>query len=224
MQEDKMSKLLNLIILIMAGFIFYASFFPSEKSSELAPSEVTQEEAVVMPVDPEQSSYWGDEIIPYVHKNLSLKITPKAHYRIYAMVMSKKKYSYGWESNLAPYDLALAWNKLMLPENQKGISYRQSGRWYYFRYDGGYPLSKQYIHRHSANTHSIPANQNVRKGLDRIKKKDNVYLEGYLVYINGTLGKGRVWWKSSLTRNDTGDGACEVFYIKKIILNNEVYE
>jgi hypothetical protein len=41
---------------------------------------------------------------------------------------------------------------------------------------------------------------------------DLVELEGYLVYVKGD----NFTWNSSLTRNDTGDGACEVLYVEKI--------
>jgi hypothetical protein len=49
-------------------------------------------------------------------------------------------------------------------------------------------------------------------------------MEGYLVNINGMVGNGTVRWNSSLTRNDTGDGACEVFYVKRAVLDGKVYE
>jgi hypothetical protein len=33
-----------------------------------------------------------------------------------------------------------------------------------------------------------------------------------------------VWWKSSLTRNDTGDNSCELFYVTKVRIGNNVYQ
>jgi len=221
--KDKTGKLLNIIILIMTGVIIYASLPSSEPPPVLLP-EASAEKVFIELEDPAQNRYKGDDFIPVTDKNMSLEIHPKANYRIYAMVMSKKKYSWGWGGKVAPYDLALAWNKLMLPENQVGIKYSQSGRWYQFRYDSGFPLTKSYIYKHSANTHCIPANQTVKKGLDRIRRKNKVYMEGYLVNIKGKVENSPVWWNSSISRNDTGDGSCEVFYIKKIVLDNEIYE
>jgi hypothetical protein len=40
-----------------------------------------------------------------------------------------------------------------------------------------------------------------------------VSLSGYLVEINGANN----WrWRSSLSRTDTGQGACEVFYVEAV--------
>jgi len=138
--------------------------------------------------------------------------------------MSKARYFFGWDGNIAPYDLALAWNKLMLPENQKDISYTQSNRWYYYHFDKGFPLEQSYIDVHSANNHIIPADKKVFEAIDKVRIKERIYLEGYLVYIFGTAENKSISWKSSLTRYDTGAGACEVFYVKKAVLNGQVYE
>lgn len=176
--------------------------------------------------DPEQIPYINlkGENIKIKKNNYIINVNPQANYRIYAMVMSKCRYYWGWDGETAPYDLALAWNELMLPENQKGISYTQSNRWYYYHFDGDFPLSQYYINTHSANHHIIPANKNVLDAIDKVRTKEKIYLEGYLVYINGTVGNGKVYWNTSLTRNDTGDGACEVFYVKRAVLDGKIYE
>ncbi len=176
--------------------------------------------------DPDQSIYYDfkGDLISIEKNNYKLRLYPKAHYRIYAMVMSKNRYWFGWDGEIAPYDLALAWNELMLPENQKGITYSQSNRWYYYQYDKTFPLSSSYIVTHSANHHIIPANKNVFEAMDKVRNKEKIYMEGYLVYISGTVGDGNIWWNSSLTRFDSGDGACEVFYAKRVVLNNKIYD
>jgi len=218
-------KFLNLVILAFACIIIHYTFFtqpgePSDVVPDLSSENISFQELN----DPIQKKYRGNDYIPYVNQKVNLKIFPKAEYKVYATVMGKKRYRWGWESKLAPYDLALVWNKLMLPENQKGIKYSQGNRWYYYRYNNDYPLSGSYIAEHSANNHIIPANDNLRKAIDRIRVMDNIYLEGYLVYIDGKVNNRKVWWKSSLSRNDSGDGACEVFYITKAILGDEVYQ
>jgi len=176
--------------------------------------------------DPEQSVFYNLKNEPIIFKknNYKIGLYPQANYRIYAMIMSKKRYYFGWDGEIAPYDLALAWNELMLPENQKGISYTQSNRWYYYDYNEKFPLSPYYIPVHSANHHIIPANKNVFSAIDKARNREKIYMEGYLVYISGTVGNGTVHWNSSLTRNDTGAGACEIFYIKKAILNGKIYD
>jgi hypothetical protein len=176
--------------------------------------------------NPEQIPYinLNGEKIKILGKNYNFELTPQATYKIYAMVMSKSQYYFDWNSKLAKYDLALAWNDLMLPENRVGIKYSQSGRWYYYSFDDKFPLTQAYIIEHSSNVHIVPANQIVLEAISKVRKGDKIYLEGYLVNIDGTVDNKPVWWHSSLSRQDTGDGACEVFYVKKSVLNNFVYQ
>ncbi|MGD9580493.1 MAG: hypothetical protein AB7V50_03915, partial [Vampirovibrionia bacterium] len=79
------------------------------------------------------------------------------------------------------------------------------------------PFSTSYINDHAANTHIIPANTEVRKELESINVNQNVLLEGYFIYLEGLYKGKKVKWNSSLKRTDSGDGACEVFYVERII-------
>src|ERR1035437_2915294 len=72
-------------------------------------------------------------------------ITPMARYKIAAKIMSKRRYYLGWKGELVPFDLALAWGKLMKPENKKYIHYLQFNRWYFFCYKNNSPLKGFYI-------------------------------------------------------------------------------
>jgi hypothetical protein len=59
----------------------------------------------------------------------------------------------------------------------------------------------------------IPADAQIEKTLKSIRPGQIVKLSGDLVQVNADDG----WhWKSSLTREDTGAGACEVIYVKTI--------
>ncbi len=216
---------LNFIILILVSIIIYVIFVPKGNVSTVPPNISSENFSLEELTDPIQTRYKGKTFIKTInYKNVNLKIYPKANYRIYAMVMSKKNYNWSWDSKIIPYDLALAWNKLMLPKYQKGIRYSQGNRWYYFRADSSFPLSKSYIARHSANTHIIPADNNIKKAIDRIRVKNKIYLEGYLVNLKGKVKNREAFWNSSLTRNDTGDGSCELFYVTKAVEGNKTYE
>ena len=66
---------------------------------------------------------------------------------------------------------------------------------------------------HSANMHMIPKDEAVQEVLERVRKGDVVYIRGKLVRVNTTDG----WhWSSSLSRNDTGKGACEIIYVEEV--------
>lgn len=219
--EKFFDNFLNFIILLMISIIAYALF---STPTEPQVSPIEKDFAPEKIADPIQTRYSGDEYISISLPDTQLRIYPHANYRIYAMVVSKKGYNFGWESKIAPYDLALVWSGLMLPENQRGIRYSQSNRWYFYRYDAGYPLAKSYIRSHSSNHHMIPANDNLKNALKSVKVKDKIYMEGYLVNIKGTVKGRNVWWNTSMSRNDSGDGACEILYLKKAVIDGRIYE
>ncbi|NOY05236.1 MAG: hypothetical protein GXO82_01150 [Chlorobi bacterium] len=64
--------------------------------------------------------------------------------------------------------------------------------------------------------HIIPASEKVESRLDDVYRGSIVTLSGYLVKVTA---EGDWRWKSSLTRNDVGDGACELFWVEKILVD-----
>lgn len=205
----------NLIIALIIFVIFSGYRFINNRASGIRivsydTSELQQ---------PIQNNLDGNENI-YINDN-KVNLIKKAEYKIYALVASKKSYGRFSDGDISPIDLALAWGKLTDASYLKDISFFQSSRWYYYRYDEKRDIDISYIASHSANNHIIPKNKNILNILKKIKVKDRVILEGYLVDIY----KGSNFqWKTSLNRSDTGSGACEVFYVEKVIYKNKLYE
>jgi hypothetical protein len=174
--------------------------------------------------DPIQTSHKSDEPIIKEIKNGHFTITPVAEYRISGMVVGKETYSSGWDGEISPVDLAIVWGKLVEPEYDRYITYIQRSRWYFYQYKSGTPFDNSLVISHSANNHIIPASENIRKAVKRIKEKDKVVLEGFLVNIKGTYKGQPVTWNTSLSRTDTGSASCELFYVCKVRINTKVYE
>jgi hypothetical protein len=174
--------------------------------------------------DPEQEPVSAGEPVVVTVSNGSFTLTPKAKYRLSGRVVSRESYSDGWESTVSPLDLAIAWGKLAEPQYDKYISYSQGSRWYFYKTKTNSPLETTYVVTHSANNHIVPVNENVGRAVKSVKKKDAVVLEGTLVNIQGSY-KGRVVaWNTSLSRTDTGNGSCELFYVTKVRIESKVYE
>ncbi|MBK9990502.1 MAG: hypothetical protein IPP19_07170 [Verrucomicrobia bacterium] len=148
---------------------------------------------------------------PFPHEQYT--ITPLARYSITAVVLSRDRYRFDPAAKLAPLDLALGWGAMSISSAINELSISQSGRWYEYTWRGDAPLDPQSIATHSANTHCLPANASVKKQLLAVRRHDLVTLEGYLVEIAGPDGYR---WRSSLTRDDTAGGACEVMWITNI--------
>lgn len=136
-----------------------------------------------------------------------------AKFRIRARILSKTNYRMGREADLSPTDLALGWSKMSDLKVLEKITVTQSGRWYYWR-TPNFPIPRRDIETMSANMHLIPANDSVEKQIKETEEGDIIEIQGSLV--KATSNSDNWSWKSSLTRNDTGDGACEVILVKEL--------
>ena len=175
-------------------------------------------------VDPEQIPVTSEDSMVITVKNGSFGLTPKAEYTLSGMVVGRESYSDGWESTVSPVDLAIVWGKLAEPHHDKYVSYRQDGRWYFFKMRANSPFDTTYVTTHSGNNHIIPANQNVSKAVRSIRREDLVVLKGFLVNLKGIYKGKHVFWNTSLSRSDTGSGSCELLYVTRVRIDSRVYE
>ena len=142
-------------------------------------------------------------------------MVPLAGFSVSARVLGREPYRLGREAGYSPLDLALGWNRMTEDAVLGRLSISQGGRWYRYSWQGEPPLPVDEIVRSSANMHMIPADDTVRRALDRISRGDRVRIDGWLVQVDADDG----WrWRSSLTREDSGGGACEVVYVCAVTL------
>lgn len=139
-------------------------------------------------------------------------IRPLATFSLQARVLAREDYRFDRESRLAPTDLALGWGPMSDSSVLETLEIRQSGRWYSWRAER-LPLPRREIERNSANMHLIPADEAVADALAEVRPGMVVAVDGYLVEAEGQDG----WrWRSSLTRDDTGAGACELIWVERL--------
>jgi hypothetical protein len=139
-------------------------------------------------------------------------LTPLADYVVKARVLSTEDYSMGTEAELSPTDLALGWGPMSDEAVLKKVKISQGNRFYYWHVDE-FPIAQREIEIHAANTHIIPANDSIKRQLSKIRPGQIVDIKGQLIEAKRPDG----WhWRSSLTREDTGAGACEVFYVTEL--------
>jgi len=147
---------------------------------------------------------------PFELKGYTIK--PLENFEIKARVLSAEHYTFDREADLAPVDLALGWGAMSDEAVLKQIRISQSGRFYFWHVDS-FPVPREVIETSSANMHMIPADSQIEKTLKSIKAGQLVSIRGYLVEAKSADG----WhWKSSLTRSDTGNGACELVYVQAV--------
>ena len=144
-------------------------------------------------------------------------LTTRANFDITARVLSHKDYSSGDGADLVPVDLALGWGRMSDSTVLANIDISQSGRFYYWHVKE-FPIPRREIETSSANMHMIPADPGVKQQLEHVRTGQVIHLEGFLVDASRPGG----WhWKTSMTRNDTGAGACELIYVESVAITPE---
>ncbi|MDX2416484.1 MAG: hypothetical protein QNK19_03380 [Xanthomonadales bacterium] len=145
------------------------------------------------------------------------QLTRKASFEIRARVLSKEPYYLNRTADLAPIDLALGWSVMSDSAVLDQIEISQSARWYRTKYELPPPVSDQQIISNSSNMHMIPARKNIERSLKKLREGDIVLIRGFLVDVDHDSG----WhWRSSMSRTDTGDGACELVYVESLSVEN----
>ncbi len=138
-----------------------------------------------------------------------------ASFELEARVLGKENYRFDGGADLSPVDLALGWGPMSDSAVLEKIDIEQGHRWYSWNTES-FPIPRREIETHSANMHMIPANQTVAKRLKSVRPGQIIKLQGHLVEARRNDG----WrWKSSLTRKDTGNGACELIWVESLELN-----
>ncbi len=139
-------------------------------------------------------------------------IKPLASFQATARVLGAEHYRLGRAAELSPVDLALGWGPMAEDKVLNALEMRQSGRFFLWRAHS-FPIPRRDIEIHSANVHMIPASTEIDRQLRAVRAGDIIRLRGYLVRIEAADG----WqWRSSLSRDDTGAGACELVLLESL--------
>jgi len=141
------------------------------------------------------------------------RLTPQARYDITARILGREDYHFDLLSDLIPEDLALGWGPMSDSRVLRSFEITQGARFYSWRPTQELVIPRQVVIEHSANTHVIPADAAVRHQLKRLRVGQVVHLSGFLV--NAVRDDGS-FINTSLTRSDTGPGACEVVLVQQV--------
>lgn len=185
---------------IVAGVYHYWNFREFVRAPGILVSEV-----------PEQSSPL-ENAKPIIIENAVLD--PLTTYKLKARVLSTERYWIDHGARIAPIDIAVGWGPASDSELLDKLTIRQAGRFYFFSWSGEAPADPRVIGLNSANIHVIPANKFISDEVKKLRKGDLITMSGYLVRVNFRDGSD---WKSSLTREDSGNGACELMYVQSIL-------
>ncbi|MFB3779409.1 MAG: hypothetical protein ACE141_17455 [Bryobacteraceae bacterium] len=145
------------------------------------------------------------------------RYTARAEFSMRARVLSAERYWFDGASAVSPIDFAVGWGRMSDQAVIDQLGFGQSQRWYrYWPKGRQFPIPAQEIVASSANMHMIPADKDILKLLREVRAGDLISLDGYLVSVSTEDG----WkWDTSLSRADTGNGACEVVWVKQLTIH-----
>lgn len=193
------------ILLCITAVLLVCAFYQWEENKE-----VTQPPGILAPEAPRQTALTGNRVW---EKDGNL-ITPLARFNLEARVLGKERYWFDRAADLSPVDLALGWGPMSDQKVVEQLDISQNGRRYFF-WTRRAPLPVQQLSVCSANMHIVPANEAVEETLGSIRRGQIIGLKGYLIAVRSDDG----WhWRSSLSRTDSGDGACEVVWVESLTI------
>jgi len=174
--------------------------------------ELRHPPGVLVPSEPHQVMIKNP--VPWKIENRT--IFPIARFNLRARVLGKESYSYDPGADISPIDLALGWGPMSDQKVLDKLEISQGGRCFYILApEGTPPLPMAVLLANSSNMHMLPANAEIKKGLNSLRGGEIVELGGYLV---GIQEHGQWTWVSSLSRTDIGQGACEIFWVERLSL------
>ena len=163
--------------------------------------------------------------INFINNDYEYELVPLYDYEIAGLVVHRMDYS--WFSiykgdSVFPLDLCMIWgsnaeNKIY---QSRSLSFSQDMRFCFYRWWGNVKFNQQEV----SNNHLLINSEEIEKKIRNISTGDQVKIKGQLVNVRaknlgtpGTYDPEFFEWNTSVSRTDTGGGACEV------ILVNEVY-
>ena len=126
-------------------------------------------------------------------------------------ILGSKVYTDDAQAKFSPIDYAVSWGLFAEPEIAKHISVKQYDRYLNWKMDR-LPVPPEQAMQMVSNMHIIPATPAIAREIQQVKRGDLVRLMGELVEVKDQ----DLVWTSSLTNDDVGDGACEVFRVNSI--------
>lgn len=149
----------------------------------------------------------------------AFKLKPLAIFSIDARVLHRKIYRWDRAAALVPVDLALGWGPMSDQRVLDQLDITQSMRFYWYHWARQPPIPTNEIISHSTNVHIIPSTSAIASQCKSLRVGSLIHLSGDLVEATGPEITS---WKSSLSRTDTGNGACELMWVKEMsILSTE---
>ena len=160
------------------------------------------------------------------YKGRPLNLRYRAKYDITAIVTSVYDY-YGYDdyAALVPRDVCLAWGdlgknylegKVEFEQNERKCSVKVPEELDYLLNTRQSIYGKESTIATMSNNHIISSTVEIRDKVLSLKPREKIRMTGFLVDIIYGTAHPTFHMMTSLSRDDSGDGACEIFYVTSI--------
>lgn len=150
-----------------------------------------------------------------IYKN-GYQLFIRDYFEVQGRVLSRRIYLGDERADISPIDVALGWGKMSDVSFLQQVEFRQNNRFLYWHVNE-FPMPRKELEASASNMHLIPEDSRVEHLLKSIKKGQIVTLYGYLVDVKAP---DDFIWTTSRSRDDSGDGACEIIYVKEVKIRN----
>ncbi len=175
--------------------------------------EVPRPPGIIAADEPRQQNLEG---APAIMRD-GYTFTPRARFDITARVLRKEIYRLDGGAGLAPVDLGVGWGPMSDSAIIDHLEFSQMGRFFYWSArDAESALPQQMIATHAAQMHMVPATAALESRLKSLRPGQRVTVSGWLIDIRGP---GGFTWNTSLRRDDTGNGACEIVFVEELTVD-----
>ena len=167
----------------------------------------------VAPNGPHQETY-ATPGTPF-HIKDGVTLTPRADFTVTARVLGTEHYRYDAPAKIIPVDLGLGWGRMSDSAVLARIDFSQSDRflWWHTKNHQPLPIAASELITSATNIHPIAATEDIARSIDALRPGQIVRLSGRLVDLEKPDG---YQLPTSLSRNDSGAGACEVLYVESL--------
>ncbi len=239
-KHNKYKQLLILIVTLLLCFLLKGTIIYHIKFAFAFPNGYENIQ-INTSQEPQQIDYpdntINQRIINYesLTERKVISLIPRASYKISALVTAHNSFFPVKDKMFdaaALYDIGLAWGELGDKDFYKKYfkSYTAKNGMFGPRLlwtemkTTQMPVSEEYAKSHFSHSHLIPATRNIMAALLKIKDFQLVEIEGELVDMQYKEGNKTYSSHTSLSRSDTGLGACENIYVTKLKYRNKIYQ
>jgi len=151
----------------------------------------------------------------FPYRGVTYHVKPVADYELRGLVVSHNDINaiadiYHTKDSIDTKDVCVLWGANLGTNDYRSVKF-WNGPWTcYYRHAGDTAFDGTGL----SNNHLITDSDAVRRAIDGVRVGDQIHLKGLLVNYQPA---GVAWWRNTSTvRTDTGNGACEVVFVKEL--------